>query len=101
MVGMSMKSLGVVRSSKPLKRTSEDLRGDLTDKALAEGHYVTDVCVAIAVGGVTSLGRPIPEGEKFDPLNCCECGEEISEKRRRYAPRAILCVRCQEMHEKK
>lgn len=101
MVGMSMKSLGVVLSSDPLKRTSEDLRGDLSDKALAEGHYINGVCVAIALGKVKALGKPIPESETFAPLDCCGCGDQIPEKRRRYAPKAILCVSCQEESEKR
>jgi phage/conjugal plasmid C-4 type zinc finger TraR family protein len=100
---MSMKSLGVVDSSEVLRRTGEDLRGDIPERALAEGLYINAVHVAIAASKAKTraktLGSPISEGEIVEPRDCYDCGNEIPEKRRRYAPNAIRCVTCQTKYE--
>ncbi len=46
---------------------------------------------------VVEMPRHDCEGERI----CIDCEERLSEKRLQAAPRAVRCVECQDLHEKR
>ena len=98
MVGLAQRFVGTV-DAESVMRTDESRKGSLAEQAMEEATHINDLCVAAVARMGAQLGKSLGDNDEVTPRDCVVCDNQIPDKRRRAAPNARRCARCQSLYE--